>query len=87
MSKPSKAPNIVLHADPRKVPSEYRLHLLRERTRIVKRIKAILARLGIPAFKFNLRKAAKNCRLCIRRKVCPYRNEAEPSCAVISDGR
>ncbi|WP_246687124.1 MULTISPECIES: IS110 family transposase [unclassified Mesorhizobium] len=31
-------------------------------------------------------KLPRNWRLCIRRKVCRYRNEAERSCAVISDG-
>ncbi|MER9690180.1 hypothetical protein [Mesorhizobium sp. M0139] len=34
-------------------------NLVRERTRIVNRVKAILARLGISTFKSNLRKAAE----------------------------
>ncbi|MER9895807.1 transposase [Mesorhizobium sp. M0119] len=64
-------------------PNRERDNLVPERTRIVNRIKAILARSGIRAFKPNLRKAAEKLEVCIRRKVCPYRNEAELSCAVI----
>ncbi|MER9871356.1 IS110 family transposase [Mesorhizobium sp. M0136] len=40
-------------------PNRERDNLVRERTRIVNRIKAILARFGIRAFKPNLRKAAE----------------------------
>ncbi|WP_245262021.1 transposase [Mesorhizobium sp. L2C067A000] len=40
-------------------PNRERDNLVRERTRIVNRIKAILARFGICAFKPNLRKAAE----------------------------
>ncbi|UVC15312.1 hypothetical protein [Mesorhizobium onobrychidis] len=40
-------------------PNRERDNLVRERTRIVNRIKAVLARFGIRAFKPNLRKAAE----------------------------
>ncbi|WP_292703390.1 hypothetical protein [Mesorhizobium sp.] len=62
-------------------PNRERDNLVRERTRIVNPIKAILARFGIRTFKPNLKLEALR-----MAEGMPCQNEAEPSCAVISDG-
>ena len=49
-------------------PNRERENLVAERTRIVNRMKAILARFGIRGFKPTLRKAAEKLMICARRK-------------------
>jgi len=54
-----------------------------ERTRIVNRIKATLARVGIRNFKPTLRKAAKRLATVHTRRACRCRQTPWPSCSAI----
>jgi len=60
--------------------------LVRERTRIVNRMKGTLARLGIRDFKPTLRKATERLAILTRQKARRCRQTSRPSCNAIWRG-
>ena len=69
-----------------KRPNRERECLVGERTRIVNRMKATLARLGIRNFKPTLRKAAERLATVTPRRARRCRQTPRPSCSATSRG-